>query len=44
MCDNAEAVISDDVWSEFELEFDGEIEGLTEADHWWYVRGETVLS
>lgn len=44
VCDNAEAVISDDVWSEFELEFDGEIEGLTEADHWWYVRGETVLS
>ena len=44
VCDNAAAVVSDEIWTEFAAEFDGEIGLLTEADHWWYVRGETVLS
>jgi aryl-alcohol dehydrogenase-like predicted oxidoreductase len=43
-CDNAAAVVSDEIWTEFAAEFDEEIGLLTEADHWWYVRGETVLS
>lgn len=44
VCDNAAAVVSDEIWTEFAAEFDEEIGLLTEADHWWYVRGETVLS
>ena len=36
--------ISDEVWEEFAATFDNEVLGLTEADHWWYVRGETVLN
>ena len=44
VCDAAAADISDEVWEEFAATFDDEVLGLTEADHWWYVRGETVLN
>ena len=40
----ATADIPESFWAEFDAEFGEEIAGLTESDHWWYVRGETDIS
>ena len=42
--DMATADIPESFWAEFDAEFGEEIAGLTESDHWWYVRGETDIS
>ena len=44
VCDNAAAVVGDEIWSEFASEFDDEIASLTEDDHWWcLLRRQTSL-
>jgi hypothetical protein len=40
----ASAVLPAGIWEEFDAAFEAEILGLKEEDHWWYVRGETVIS
>eukprot|EP00746_Dinoflagellata_sp_MGD_P071250 gnl/MRDRNA2_/MRDRNA2_29053_c0_seq1.p1 gnl/MRDRNA2_/MRDRNA2_29053_c0~~gnl/MRDRNA2_/MRDRNA2_29053_c0_seq1.p1 ORF type:complete len:386 (+),score=76.56 gnl/MRDRNA2_/MRDRNA2_29053_c0_seq1:41-1159(+) len=44
VCDMAEVEVSEELWQEFESEFEKDIAALAEADHWWYVKGESVIN